>query len=603
MTAESTFPSPADRHRNSRLPRLLTEPTTLSRRPPITTDYSSESAGSINTSSSSLLKTLPHKTSPSRTRSATQLRLEAESSIAGTLAKQCDTRTWLYECGPDDDDDWLHVPGVERRRNYGSYFKISLRGVFNLGSLVILVSSLLMLFAGYPILYHFLSSNKDHKSSSFFGLGGTNGSGQVPALPLFSLIDADTPTASRRWTNPLDNSSYHLVFSDEFEVSGRSFWPGDDPFWQAVDLNYWVTGDFEWYSPEAVNTSHGFLNIWLTEHPTHNLNFQSGMLQSWNKFCFQGGYIETSVILPGSHTMQGFWPAIWLLGNLGRAGYAGTTQGMWPYSYTTCDVGTMPNQTYANKTAPEAAVNAHGLYSKNYDHKISFLEGQRCSACTCSGEDHPGPNVGVGRSSPEIDVFETQVNAGHGGASQSFQIAPFDANYTWDQSPSSATLWSTDTQFNSYTGGVYQEAVSGVHPIPDTAYALSGGTPVKMGVQYDPDWNGDGGGSITWFVNGQATWTLQGASLRPNPATEIGQRIIPTEPMALVINLALSDGYQKIQWADIEFPAAMKVDYIRVYQRDGQEDRISCDPADHPTAKYIQDHIDVYENQNLVCNV
>jgi hypothetical protein len=24
---------------------------------------------------------------------------------------------------------------------------------------------------------------------------------------------------------------------------------GDDPFWEAVDLNYWATRDLEWYDP------------------------------------------------------------------------------------------------------------------------------------------------------------------------------------------------------------------------------------------------------------------------------------------------------------------------------------------------------------------
>lgn len=40
-----------------------------------------------------------------------------------------------------------------------------------------------------------------------------------------------------------DGNTYHLVFSDEFEVDGRSFFPGDDPYWEAVDLHYWGTGD------------------------------------------------------------------------------------------------------------------------------------------------------------------------------------------------------------------------------------------------------------------------------------------------------------------------------------------------------------------------
>jgi len=29
-----------------------------------------------------------------------------------------------------------------------------------------------------------------------------------------------------------------------------------------------------------------------------------------NKFCFTGGYIETSVSLPGVNNIAGFWPAV-----------------------------------------------------------------------------------------------------------------------------------------------------------------------------------------------------------------------------------------------------------------------------------------------------
>ena len=47
------------------------------------------------------------------------------------------------------------------------------------------------------------------------------------------------------------------------------------------------------------------------------------------------------------------------------------------------------------------------------DGVLSFLPGQRLSRCTCSGESHPGPKHDngeyVGRSAPEIDMFEAQV--------------------------------------------------------------------------------------------------------------------------------------------------------------------------------------------------
>ena len=35
-----------------------------------------------------------------------------------------------------------------------------------------------------------------------------------------------------------------LVFSDEFNVDGRTFYPGDDPYWEAVDLHYWEVSTF-----------------------------------------------------------------------------------------------------------------------------------------------------------------------------------------------------------------------------------------------------------------------------------------------------------------------------------------------------------------------
>lgn len=34
---------------------------------------------------------------------------------------------------------------------------------------------------------------------------------------------------------------YQLVFSDEFNLDGRTFYPGDDPYFEAVDLNYHAT--------------------------------------------------------------------------------------------------------------------------------------------------------------------------------------------------------------------------------------------------------------------------------------------------------------------------------------------------------------------------
>jgi beta-glucan synthesis-associated protein KRE6 len=145
---------------------------------------------------------------------------------------------------------------------------------------------------------------------------------------------------------------------------------------------------------------------------------------SRNKFCFTGGQIEVSVQLPGANNVVGMWPAVWTMGNLGRAGYGASLEGMvsspiflsnrevniykWPYTYDTCDVGTAPNQTH-NGQPYAATING----DPSYNDALSVLPGQRLSRCTCDGESHPGPKHAdgsyVGRSAPEIDVFEAQV--------------------------------------------------------------------------------------------------------------------------------------------------------------------------------------------------
>ncbi|CAO1617860.1 unnamed protein product [Sympodiomycopsis kandeliae] len=499
--------------------------------------------------------------------------------------------------GVAEPDDYLH--NSDGKEDKAGWHLCSQRGMVNCLALTVVFLGLMALFAGYPVISAFTRSPESNKGQ--FNLGGTNGTGQVPIMKgLFSLVDQDTPPEAQSWTHPLDNTKHHIVFSDEFNQEGRTFWPGDDPFWEAVDLWYGVTGDKEWYSPESVNTTNGFLQITMEEKITHDLYFQSGMVQSWNKFCFQGGYIEFAAILPGLPTTQGWWPGLWTMGNLGRPGYPGSTDGMWPYSYDSCDTGILHNQTNVDGTGPAEVINAQGPYSGNHGHKLSYLPGMRAPACTCAGEDHPGPNHNVGRASPELDILEAQTANGVGQASQSVQTAPFDVDYAWQNGADYATIYDADaTHFNPYTGGIYQEAVSGVTNIPDDAYELSPQPrAVTFGAHYTPDWQGTGDGEVTWFIDGKAAWKVKGSAIGPDSRIDIGQRLIPVEPMAIIMNLGMSDGFQTIRYSSLQFPATLKVDYVRVYQPDGQTDRISCDPPDHPTAQYIEDHKALYYNHN-----
>lgn len=105
-----------------------------------------------------------------------------------------------------------------------------------------------------------------------------------------------------------------------------------------------------------------------------------------------------------------------------------------------------------------------------YDNTLSYLPGQRLSRCTCDNDqNHPGPKnpdgSWVGRSAPEIDVFEAQVDSttliGH--VSQSAQWAPFNPHYWFKNDSGEYTIYAEDTTIlNPYQGGIYQQATSGL---------------------------------------------------------------------------------------------------------------------------------------------
>ena len=61
------------------------------------------------------------------------------------------------------------------------------------------------------------------------------------------------------------------------------------------------------------------------------------MVQSWNKLCFTGGLVEVSAVPPGNPYTGGLWPALWLMGNLARATYVGSSDWVWPWSYDRCE--------------------------------------------------------------------------------------------------------------------------------------------------------------------------------------------------------------------------------------------------------------------------
>ncbi|KAG1698216.1 hypothetical protein DVH05_015206 [Phytophthora capsici] len=217
--------------------------------------------------------------------------------------------------------------------------------------------------------------------------------------------------------------------SDEFNTPNRSFRPGDDHIWTSLEKPDGVNGALELYSHNMTSTrcdSDGTCYFYIKAidevnvihvynmytHPPGYTDayffYRSGMVQSWNKFCYQGGMIEIRVQLPGAVSPESgnpdlalgkngrvnngkyypTWPGIWMMGNLGRAIFSASTNRMWPFSYDKCE--------------PD-------LFEPSY---------QRISACN----DNPGYglNPNQGRGAPEIDVLE----GGGTLISSSLQIGP-----------------------------------------------------------------------------------------------------------------------------------------------------------------------------------
>ncbi|KAF2658204.1 glycoside hydrolase family 16 protein [Lophiostoma macrostomum CBS 122681] len=485
-----------------------------------------------------------------------------------------------------EDDDDMHMPQPDDDLK----FKSRWRDHFRRGSIAstigvfLMILGLLFLFITLPILsmtgiirYNSAYETPLDQMPNFYPEPESwatvnNRTYALLANIRTDLIDRDTPQSAKTIIGEFGDE-YELVFSDEFNDSNRTFYEGDDPYWFAPDIWYGATKDLDWYDPDAVTTRDGALEIRLDKFPNHGLEFRSGMLNSWNHLCFKGGIFEVSVSLPGPAAVQGLWPGAWTMGNLGRPGYLSTTEGLWPYTYQACDVGITPNQS-------------------SHDG-LSYLPGQKLPSCTCPGEDHP--TRGTGRGAPEIDIMEAGASWGDPKlpiATQSYQVAPFDIWWYPDYNFTAFPAGYEVSYTNGYTGGPYQQAISATTNLNSDWY--DGKAYQRYSFEYVP---GEGKDAyIAWKVGGQTTFMMDGRAIGPNG--NIQARQISEEPMSMILNLGISNSWTFIDWPSLVFPTVYRVDYVRWYQKKGQE-MVTCDPPGFETTQYINDHILAYTNPNF----
>lgn len=284
-------------------------------------------------------------------------------------------------------------------------------------------------------------------------------------------------------------------------------------------------------------------------------NFRSGMLSAWNKACFTGGYVEARVQLPGKRGVPSFWPAIWMMGNLGRAGYMYSTAGQWPYSFNACPSG--PN------VGPNPAAYP---WSPPITPQMFTACGAVGLPAGVSAEDW-GMSASLGRGAPEIDIFEAVIPAtGSPQVSQTLQMAPVQPpgspyNAAGLSFPGAATAFRT--RLNPWqgvlgrSGNIYQDSISAVSDINDSFFNSFH----TFGLDWVP------GQYVRWYIDGVLVYgvTKDAVGAASNGTWSVPPRQIPVEAMYIVMNLGMSKDFSPDLDANAvqPLPAEMLIDYVR----------------------------------------
>jgi beta-glucan synthesis-associated protein KRE6 len=339
-------------------------------------------------------------------------------------------------------------------------------------------------------------------------------------------IDPDTRPEDRSITSYATEKTYSLIFSDEFNVNNRRFDDGHDPRWTAIHKNDYTNYALHYYSKDLVHTNDGYLNITTKIQDIsfevqrikngkigkglETKNYQSAMIQGWNKFCFTSGIIELRAKLPGDAYIGGFWPAIWLLGNLARATYVSSSNNVWPWSYDQC------NKKFQSQQ----------LFSK------------------CNAVNHFHLNSYQGRGAPEIDIFEVMpgqevlvnTNTLRPYMSTSLQVAPAIVDYRpvtafepdYSQWYNHGVEYGLNSSLNIFFYGMYLKGVYEERSY--LADAISSNTNMEPTHfndfhNYRIEWKAGDDGYIRWYLDDIFRYGIHADALNMTGAQ------IPAEPM------------------------------------------------------------------------
>ncbi|OWZ18900.1 Beta-glucan synthesis-associated protein [Phytophthora megakarya] len=500
---------------------------------------------------------------------------------------------------------------------------------------------------------------------------------------LWPWIDVDTPEDAYNLTSSR-GETWKLVMSDEFNVPGRNFSPGVDHMWTALEMPDGVNAALEYYSVNMTSTvkesdGRGVFQIKTMEEEnitytvwnnyakpagfeTHYMYYRAGMVQSWNKFCFQGGRMEVVAMLPGTTSSSnpdmgnvngrvkttGFYPT-WPATTNATPSYnrvKGSVRVMailamdlilikeeehrkliyWKEETIGANFPGIPTKTYAARNhdswyqglryAPNSLCSVDGSLKQDPDTVIANVK-KGITSNTCSGVN-TCPASGDGYS--DLDLIDGKGTR-HWGVNDVGGCMPLINGYT------GAFLCDPDSSNSKCSSplGAEEPKSKVMAPFEYQMDAISANWPVQLAaytsyLKYQVEWVMGPTGYLRWMLEDIVIFEIPSESVENVPQDDNNsnpKKLMLEEPMYVIFNVALStswgtsppnagspcrgDGSNAQNNAICDgFPMYLKIDYIRIYQDLSANSSMSigCDPSTHPTKQWIEDHIDEYETED-----
>jgi beta-glucanase (GH16 family) len=211
----------------------------------------------------------------------------------------------------------------------------------------------------------------------------------IPGTTTITVLSEDT-TQTMTYSIAFQQSSYALVWSDEFDDDGTTYIfgvdnPIDDSKWfhQTILPNGWG-----WYNDEKQHYTNRIQNSYVSDGTLkivakketftdqgHTKDYTSARLNS--KFAFTYGVVEIRAKLP---TGIGTWPAIWTLGkNINENGAYWQQQGFGSASWPACGEIDIMEHWGSNQNFVQSAMHtpsSHGATVNHGGRTISTVSSQ-----------------------------------------------------------------------------------------------------------------------------------------------------------------------------------------------------------------------------------